>query len=143
MKNPFIYSILLAVVVIVAMVFLPSANVEKARPNRYESTTIDTLVESESATFTIPDIIRNQVGFFFQVTVVQDSFATDAIAIVKESAWDTENRWSNKDTLTISAAGTYAIEGTTNAARLMLEIQTDTTNQQGRYWTAATLVETF
>ena len=142
MKNPFIYSILLAVVAIGAMVFLPSANVTKARPNGFEFTAV-TQDESENDSLLINQDIKNQTGFFWQFNVAQDSFATDATIVLYESAWDTEDRWYPKDTLTISSAGAYRFEGTTNARRLMSVISTDTTNQQITTQSAASLVETF
>ena len=142
MKNPFIYSILLAVIAIGAMVFLSSANVTKARPNGFEFSAV-TQDESENDSLIINQDIKNQTGFFWQFNVAQDSFATDATIVLYESAWDTEDRWYPKDTLTVSAPGAYHFEGTTNARRLMSVISTDTTNQQITTQSAANLVETF
>lgn len=121
---------------------LTSTEVTKARPNGYEFTG-DTLVESESATFTIPQQIKNKTGYFWQITVAQDSFATDASAILYESAWESASRWYPKDTVSIAAAGNYRFSGTTDAKRLQVIISTDTTNSQIQVFSAATLTEEF
>lgn len=121
---------------------LTSANVTKARPNGYEFSVV-TQDESEIDSLTIDQQIKNQTAYFWQFNVTQDSFATDATIILYESAWDTEDRWYPRDTLTISAAGAYRFTGVTNARRLMSVISTDTTNQQITTYSAATLTENF
>ena len=136
--QPFVTLLILAVLAIT----LPSANVTKARPNGYEFSVV-TLDESQADSLLIDQQIRNQTAYFWQFNVTQDSFATDATIILYESAWDTENRWYPRDTLTISAAGAYRFTGVTDARRLMSVISTDTTNQQITTYSAATLTENF
>lgn len=136
--QPLVTLLILAVMAIT----LPSANVTKARPNGYEFSTV-VLDESQNDTLTIDQQIRNQTAYFWQFNVAQDSFATDATIILYESAWDTEDRWYPRDTLTIAAAGAYRFTGVTDAKRLMSVISTDTTNQQITAHSAATLTENF
>jgi hypothetical protein len=121
---------------------LTGANVTKARPNGYEFSTV-VQDESEADSLIISQDIKNQTAFFWQFNVTQDSFATDATIILYESAWDTEDYWYPRDTLTIAAAGAYRFTGVTDARRLMSVITTDTTNQQITTRSAANLTENF
>lgn len=140
--NAFLGVLVFVMLATFSIVSLTSANVTKARPNGYEFSTV-VLDESEADSLIIDQQIKNQTAFFWQFNVAQDSFATDATIILYESAWDTEDRWYPRDTLTIAAAGAYRFTGVTDAKRLMSVITTDTTNQQITTNSAATLTENF
>lgn len=129
-----------ALLALITLVTMTSSEVTKARPNGFEFS-VDTLVESETATHTIPQLIRNKTDYFWHVHVSQDSFATALTVILQESGWEDINRWYNKDTLSITAGGNYRFTGSTDAKRMQLLYQTDTTNQQIRAWSAANLTE--
>ena len=141
MKNFKIYGILF-VLVGIATLFLTSANVEKARPNSYEFG-VDTIAQTANGTFTIPQFIKNKTGYVFQVTAAQLSGTIGSNAIIRESCWETANRWVNVDTVAISAAGNVRIEGVTRARRLQLYILADSTTQSGQYYVAGQLTEEF
>lgn len=144
MKNPFT-SLILICLVLVAIVFqftLTSSNVVKARPNQYEWP-VDTLDEDSTGTFTVTPEIKNKTGYVFQVTSTEVSGTVDALAIVRESCWDTENRWVPVDTVAITAEGSVRIEGVTRARRIQLYLLADTTAQSVQHYVAGQLTEEF
>lgn len=124
------------------LVSLTSSNVEKARPNQYEFA-VDTIAQTANGTFTIPQFIKNKTGYVFQVTAAQLSGTIGSSAIIRESCWETANRWVNVDTVAISAAGNVRIEGVTRARRLQVYILADSTTQSGQYYVAGQLTEEF
>lgn len=138
-----IYSLVLALLLgLGAVLSLTSANVEKSRPNGYEFS-VDTIAQSATGTFEIDQLIKNKTGLFYQITATVSSGTADAMAILQYSAWDTESRWVNIDTATISAAGNYYLEAVTRAKRARLYIVADTTTQSVIYNVAATTTEEF
>lgn len=143
MKNfKFYYFIIAAIIGVVWIGIFSSANVEKARPNQYEFTW-DTIAQSASGTFTVPQQIKNKSGFIYQITAAQLSGTIGSNAILQESAWESANLWVNRDTAAISAAGNYYLEGTTRARRVQVLIQAGAGAQSGQYKVAAQLTEEF
>jgi len=132
---------LLAIIATIGFVGMGS-NVTKARPNQYEWL-VDTLTASDSLYFSIPQTIKNKTGYMFQITTNQLSGATGGNAYLQESAWEPANRWVNIDTVSLSGSGNYKFEGTTNARRLQIFIESDTTTQSGQVFVASQLVEEF
>lgn len=142
MKKNLTYLFGLLVVGSLLFVGLTSSNVEKARPNQYEFG-VDTIAASASGTFTVPNQIKNKTGFIYQITAAQLSGTIGSNAIIQESMWESANRWVNIDTVAISAAGNYRIEGVTRARRIQLLIQANGTAQSGQYYVASQLTEEF
>lgn len=125
-----------------AIFSLSSSDVAKARPNYWEFTG-DTLDESESIVFTVPQFVKNKTGYVFQVYSYEISGNLDANAIIWESCWETANRWFPVDTVAITGTGNVYLEGVTRARRIKLEVQTDTTAQSGIHHAAVQLTEEF
>jgi hypothetical protein len=136
------FFLILSLIGMIWISVLSSANVEKARPNQYEFTW-DTIAQSASGTFTIPQQIKNKSGFIYQITAAQLSGTIGSNAILQESAWESANLWVNRDTAAISAAGNYYLEGTTRARRVQVLIQAGAGAQSGQYKVAAQLTEEF
>jgi len=148
MKTFKIYSIYSTIVLVfIGLVWLmtltsASDNVAKGRPNQYEFAA-DTIEEDGTTQFILNQQLKNKTGYMFQITssVVADTVL--ATAYIRESAWDTESRWVNKDTISITGPGNYRVEGTTRARRLQLYIVADTTTQTGLHYVAAQTTEEF
>lgn len=140
-KN-FLALMLLFGVAIVVTSILSSANVTKLRPNIYEFAP-DTIAQSASGTFTIPDQNRSRTGIGIQIRATQLSGTIGSNAIIQESFWEDSDYWYNRDTVAISAAGVYKWEDTYRAPWMRVLIQASATTQSGLYNVAAAAVNDF
>lgn len=147
MRNQTFFQSILGILIIgaiglIGISVLSSANVTKLRPNIYEFT-LDTIAQSASGTFTIPDQNKSRTGIGFEIRAVVGSGTADALGIIQESFFEDADYWYNRDTVVISAAGVYKWEDTYRAPWMRLYILADTTTQSVRYNVAAAAVQDF